>query len=161
MKKNIFSAFRHYTDWRAELKREAQEKVINFLKKDYELTLCYNIVSDGMWMLDESIFKGVCFDAILSNIPPSGISTADCNSNEEILARYEQGYRNTLEILRAIRDKASSTKKIPIIAYTSASLALMDLFAQGGVDRFVSKRNVNCWQIEAREIKDNLDSLLS
>ena len=140
MRKNLFGGFRPYTEYKDTLKKEAQEKVMVFLEKDYNIIICYDPVRNGMRTVEEALSRGLRFDAILTNVPPSRISAAGLITETQKIERYSQGYKNTLETLRQIRDKANPTEQIPIIAYSSVDPFFISTFVEGGIQAIIFKK---------------------
>ncbi len=157
MKKNIFTIVRSYTDWQDELKREAQEMVLSYLKKDYNLTIETNL-GEAKNSLGREVSRGIQFDAIISNVPPGIVQGSTYSSEEE---KYILGYKKTLQYLGELKKIASSSgKRIPLIAYTSVKSQFEPLFRQEGVDAIIYKVDVNTWKNEANQIKQALESLI-
>lgn len=155
---NILCSFRRYEDFPSTLKKEAQEKIMDFLRRDYNLLVNYGIDQMEASITAESN-RQIPIDGVLSNCPPTKplVRLSNRLSQAEVL---EACYRNTLNTLNTIREKASKGKRIPLIIYTSASREFESVFRSYVVDALIFKVNVDNWEKEAREIKASLDRLV-
>lgn len=158
MKKAIFGMFREYKESKDSLKREAQEKVIAFLKQHYNLAVGYDLLGLANYDITRISFQDSNFSAMLTNVPPSMIPY-DPKLNET--EKFQLAYEKTLGILKSMKTKISPPgKTIPCIAYTSVKPEFKDLFLNNGIDAIILKSSVDNWENEAREIKDTLDKLI-
>ncbi len=159
MKKNIFGIFREYIEPKKRLLAETQEKIMSYLKEDYDMTISYNLSETARPLLERAIQEGKRFDAILTHIPPATIPASPQLNDRE---KHMLAYTKTLEFLKELRTKASSPlkKQIPLVAYTAAKPEYEALFRAKGIDAIIYKFHINNWENEAKKIKETLDFLI-
>lgn len=153
----VLSIFRAYQEPRDALKKESQEKVINYLNRHYDLFATYDL-NDAPNLIERVHSTGVTFDAVLTNVAPSQIPFDPRLTLEE---KYIQAYTKTLRQLGSLRERASGLgRRIPLVAYTAVKPEFEALFRKEGVDAIVNKITVDTWDTEAKKIKEALDSLI-